>query len=142
MLEIDHFFVFSGFLIEFSMIPTCHDTSLIEEIDRISAHDGREAMRDDDTGTTSHEVVERFLYESLSLRIESTGGFIEDEDLWIGEDSSGDRYTLLLTSGELQSSFSDLGLPSSRKRLYKLQNICFCTCFFELFFCDTIPHIF
>ena len=115
MLEVDHFFVFSGFLIEFSMIPTCDDTSLIEEIDRIGTHDRREAMGDDDASTTSHEVVECFLYESLSLRIESTGRFIEDEDLWVSEDSSGDRDTLLLTSGELQSSFSDLRLPSSRK---------------------------
>ena len=97
------------------MIPPCHDTSLIQEIDRIGTHDRREAMGDDDAGTTSHEMIKRFLYEPLSLRIESTGRFIEDEDLWIGKDSSSDRDTLLLTSGELQSSFSDFGLPSSRK---------------------------
>ena len=99
-------------------------------------------MRDDEGRAALAQCIERTLDLAFGLGVESTGGFIEDEDLWIGEDSSGDRYTLLLTSGELQSSFSDLGLPSSRKRLYKLQNICFCTCFFELFFCDTIPHIF
>jgi hypothetical protein len=69
-------------------------------------------MGDDDTRSTLHELLEGVLYEPLGLCIESTRGFIEDEDLRIGEDCPGDGYSLFFSSGELQSSFSDFCLPT------------------------------
>jgi hypothetical protein len=55
-------------------------------------------MGDDDTRASLHQVIECFLHEPLSLRIEGTRGFIEYEYLGIGKDRSGDSDTLLLSS--------------------------------------------
>ena len=48
--------------------------------DTIRAPHGGEAMCNDNTGSPLEEAFERFLDERFGSRINTTGGFIEDED--------------------------------------------------------------
>ncbi len=115
MLEIDHLLVLWRYLVEFCVTSLCYDATLVHEIDRIGTHDRREAVSDDDRGTTIHEMIECILHKSLRLGIECTRRLIEDEDLRISEDRSGYRDALLLATRELESAFSDLCFPLVRQ---------------------------
>jgi hypothetical protein len=112
MLEIDHLLVLRRDLVEFCVTSLCYDATLIHEIDRICTHDCREAVSDDDRGATIHEMIERILYESLCLGVESTRRLIEYEDLRISQYSPSYGDALLLSSRELESTLSDLCLPT------------------------------
>jgi hypothetical protein len=64
------------------------DATMVHEVYPICSDDRGEAMRNDDARTSHHEVVECLLYQSLGLRIKCARRLIEDEYLWVREDSA------------------------------------------------------
>lgn len=44
------------------------------------------------------------------LRVERTGGFVEDENSWALQERAGNRQSLALTAGQPTAALSDLGL--------------------------------
>src|SRR5258708_25079822 len=44
--------------------------AVIHHDDTIRLENGREAMRNDDRGSSPHELLERFLHQSLRLRVQ------------------------------------------------------------------------
>ena len=54
-------------------------------------------MGDGDRRTIRTDVVERLLHNLLGSRVQCTGCFVEQEDWWVGYDTSSDSNSLLLT---------------------------------------------
>ena len=67
----------------------------------MSNHEGRSA---------GAEGVEAVLDKGFAFAVEAGGGFVEDEQSRIREDSAGDGDALALTAGELDAPLTDNGL--------------------------------
>lgn len=91
------------------------DLSVIEDEDLVSFFDGLEAMCDDNNGSSGKEAVERFGDLLFREAIESTGRLIKEYDLGIFEENLCDSETLFLSSGEPDSTFSDLSFEPLRE---------------------------
>jgi hypothetical protein len=69
--------------------------------------DRAEAMGDDETGAAGHQRSEGLLDEPLVFRVELAGGFVENQDVRIGEHGAGDGDALALPAGEAQAALAD-----------------------------------
>ena len=78
-----------------------------DDEDLIGVADGREAVGDDEGGAACHEAFEGFVDEALGFAVEGGSGFVEEEDLGIGEDGPGDGDALALAAGELGAARAD-----------------------------------
>src|SRR5262245_30365111 len=83
------------------------DAAFVEEEDEIGAADGGKAVSDDEGGAAGEEIGHGSLNKLLAFGVEVAGGFVEDEDLRVGEDGAGDGEALLLAAGELDAAFAD-----------------------------------
>jgi hypothetical protein len=52
--------------------------------------------------------------QGFRFGVERAGGFIEDQDIWIFEQSARNGYPLFLAAGELSAAGADEGLESIR----------------------------
>lgn len=64
-------------------------------------------MSNSDSCAALGNSVEGGLDDLLTLRINRTGCLVEDDDARLLYDTSGDRETLLLTTGELRTTIAD-----------------------------------
>ncbi|KAH0453553.1 hypothetical protein IEQ34_017877 [Dendrobium chrysotoxum] len=76
--------------------------------DRMSVANGGEAMGNNYSSPAYGGGVEGFLNDSLGLGVESTGGFIQEKDLWLSYECSRNGNALLLTARHLNSSLTHL----------------------------------
>jgi len=60
-------------------------------------HSGK-SVSNDDGGPVLHDVLQSLLHLLLRVLIEGTGGFVQDEDLGLPDDGSGNGNPLLLAS--------------------------------------------
>ena len=58
-------------------------------------------MGDDKAGAALHQAQQRFLDARLRARIHAAGGFIQDQDVRVGQDGAGDRQELVLARAEI-----------------------------------------
>merc|ERR1740133_462505 len=84
--------------------------ALVQYDDLVGAHDGREAVCDDDGGLALHEQVERGLYDGLVGGVEGGGGLVEEEHRRVLEDGARDGDTLLLPAADAHPLLARLGL--------------------------------
>ena len=75
-----------------------HDLTTLDDTDKVSMDDGREAVSDDDRRAPRHQTIERTLHEALTLRIESRGRLVEDQDWRIFHDGPSDSDALALSA--------------------------------------------
>ena len=75
-----------------------YNLSVVEHTDLIGILDRTQTVGDGYGGTRLHQTLQSILYQTLALRIEGGGGFIEDEDRGILQDGTGDGDTLALTA--------------------------------------------
>ena len=68
------------------------------EINFIGIHDGRESMSNDDSRSFPHDPCERLLHMPLAFCIECTGGFVEQQQLGINQNSPCQRQSLALAA--------------------------------------------
>src|SRR5512135_1946423 len=72
------------------------DFAVVDDDDIIRIADGGEAVRDDEAGAALHQAQERLLDARFRARVHAGGGFIQDEDAWVGEDRAGNGKQLPL----------------------------------------------
>lgn len=60
-------------------------------------------MGNDDRGSALHGTVECLLNDLLTLLIQSRRSFVEDQNLWVLDESSCDGDPLLLAARELRA---------------------------------------
>lgn len=87
-----------------------NDTTLFDDDDLIRLEDGVEAVGDGEDGPSLHEAAGGFFEQGFGLRVEAGGGFVEDEEGGILEESTGEGKTLRLSAAETGSAFADDGL--------------------------------
>src|SRR5690606_467542 len=80
------------------MRATFNDTSMLHHDDAIGALYGCQSMRDDQRGAANHGSFQRPLHQTLGFGIECTGGFVQQQQRWILEQSTCDGNALPLTT--------------------------------------------
>mmetsp|Transcript_2591 Transcript_2591/g.6027 ORF Transcript_2591/g.6027 Transcript_2591/m.6027 type:complete len:289 (-) Transcript_2591:968-1834(-) len=72
----------------------------------VSVADGAQSVRDDDGGvaTALQQSVQSRLHHSLASRVQRRRGLVQDQDLRVAHDSTGDGDALLLPAGEGHAS--------------------------------------
>src|SRR5262245_45252253 len=99
------------------------DPAVFHQQNQVRAAYGRKPVSNHECRPGGEKAGHRCLDELLAFRIEVAGGFIEDQDLWRSENRPGYRKTLLLSSGQLDSPFTDEGLVTLRKLCDELMRI-------------------
>src|SRR5262249_54901290 len=84
-----------------------HDPALGHSDDAVAVPDGGEAMRDDDDGPAFRYLTHVGLNDAFAFIIERTGRLVENQDSWIGRQSTGNRDALSLSAGEVGAAFVD-----------------------------------
>ena len=80
--------------------------------------DGRETVSNDNGRSPLPCFVESFLDDFLTLRIESRGGFIKEEDLGVSDESSCDGNSLFLSTAQLGTLATNIsGMALCNKKL-------------------------
>ena len=69
------------------------------------------------------QPFQRFLNHAFALIIKRWCGFIENQDRWIFQKNTGNRQSLLLSTGQLDPSLSDIGIVSVWELHDKLMRI-------------------
>ena len=80
----------------------------------------REAMRNDHHRPTVRHALKISIYQRFALRIERRGRLVEDQQLGIGDQGTGNGETLTLTAGEVRRAFLNPGFISLRQPFDKL----------------------
>ena len=88
------------------------DLSVIDQDDPVRiAHSGK-SVGNDEGCPAGPELIKTFLYIALCHRIQSRGGFIQDQDPWIFQENAGNGDPLLLSAGEHGAPLPDIGVKS------------------------------
>jgi hypothetical protein len=82
------------------MRPTFHHHALINHIDDIRLLDRAKSVRNSNRCPPPRRGIQRGLDDLLGLGVQGAGGFVEEEDLGVAEESAGDGETLFLAAGE------------------------------------------
>src|SRR5882757_196137 len=96
------------------------DTAAVEDDDLVGIDDGRQAMGDHYRGAAAAHLFERALDFLLGAGVERAGRLVEQQDLRVLEDGTGDRHPLLRAAGQLQAALADGGLVARRQPLDKI----------------------
>ena len=86
------------------------DLAVFKDDDAVGVADGGQAMSHDDSGASLTRFVQRLLHHRLALGVQRRRGFVQQEDLGIAHQGSGDGDALLLATAELGAALSDLRL--------------------------------
>lgn len=88
------------------------DLALAEQDDVVGLLDGSKAMGDDDGCASLACAIKSGLYDLFATDIDGGSGLVEDEDLGLLDDGTGDGKTLALTATELDTSITYFSLIS------------------------------
>lgn len=92
------------------MSSSFHDDTFLEADDLVGVFDGGESVSNYDNSLTRLSVFEYIikgcLDEMFRLGIESTGSFIQEQDLWFTDKSTGDCDSLFLSTRKFEASFT------------------------------------
>ena len=83
------------------------DAAVFEDDDAVGVGDGAEAVGDDEAGAAFHERDEAGLDDAFAFGVEVAGGFVEDEDLGVGQHGAGDGDALPLAAAEFDAALAD-----------------------------------
>src|SRR5260370_42282462 len=70
--------------------------------------------------TAFHQIRQSFLYERLGFRVKAGGGFVQEQDPGLGENSTGEGNALALSAGHLHPALADDRIVLLRKILREL----------------------
>ena len=82
--------------------------AMVEDVDAVGVAHGAQAVGDDEAGAMRHEMLQRLLNLPFGLGIDAGSGFIEQQNRWIAQQSTGDADALLFTDAELHTTFPDM----------------------------------
>lgn len=83
-----------------------HDATIAHDTDEISRLNGAQPVGDDEHGAPPGGPVERLLHHPLRLCIQSTGGFIQNQDGGVLDQGAGDGDALFLATGQRYTSLT------------------------------------
>ena len=82
------------------------DGSTVEDDDAIDIGDGGDAVGDDQGGTIFHQARQRIADLPIGCEIEMRHPLVEDQQLWIAHQRSGDPHPLTLACRQLFTPFA------------------------------------
>ena len=91
------------------------DAAFVENDDLVGLEDSVEAVGDGDDSAALHQFARGFFEQGFGFGVEAGGGFIEDEDGGVFEESAREGYALGLSAGEAGAAFTDDGFIIIRK---------------------------
>ena len=106
-LQLDHSAVSAAAEHQFIVPAALGDSAVFDHQDLVGVADRAEAVGDDEAGAAGHQRGQRLLDEPFVFRVEVAGGFVEDQDVGIGEHGAGDGDALALAAGEAQAALAD-----------------------------------
>src|SRR4051812_21840012 len=86
------------------------DGTVIHDQDQVSIANGGKTMGDDKACPTLHQLAHSALNLLLGPGIHTAGGFVQDQNFWIGQEGAGDSEQLLLTLRNVGSLFIQNGV--------------------------------
>src|ERR1017187_5430059 len=95
------------------------DLSLFEYHNLVRPAYRGKPVRDDDYGAVLHQVGQRLLYQHFALRVQVAGGFVQDQDGRVLQQSARDGEALALAAGKLDAAIANHGLGALREALDK-----------------------
>ena len=104
--------VFAARRDQFAVDAVFDDLAVFEDDDPVEAGDRGEAVRDDDRSAALHEVLECCLDQLLALGIQGAGGFVQDQDGRVCQNSARNDDSLPLAAGEFHAALAGDGLES------------------------------
>src|SRR5687768_11810398 len=102
------------------MGPRLDDTPARHDVNGIGVAHGGKPMRNDDTGATDRESLERALNRGLRFIVDGTGGLVEQQNAGIADDGSRQRNALPLPSRQPLPSLTDRRVVALRQALDEL----------------------
>ena len=81
------------------MVADFHNLPLLQNHNPIGVGNRAQAMSDHHGGAVFHELCQAVLDLQLAVGIKIAGGFVEYQDLRVGQNCAGDRQSLLLSGG-------------------------------------------
>ena len=93
------------------MRSTLHDLTVLHHKDFVSIANSAQPMGNNDNSLFSgaNQLVESFLNLMLTLRIEGRCSLVEQQKLWLADESASNSYALLLATGQLDATLTDDG---------------------------------
>ena len=85
--------------------------------------DCAQAVSDHETGAAREQHGQCALQPLFGLGVDGTGGLVEDQQLWVGEQGAGEADHLTLAQGQVAASFADLGVEPLRQRFDQVEAI-------------------
>ena len=92
------------------MLSGFDNVAVIHDQDQIGIADRGEAVSDDEACASLHEVLHAFLDQDFGTGIDGGRCLIENQNLRIGKEGSGNGEQLLLALGDVGRLFIDFGL--------------------------------
>lgn len=80
--------------------------SITHDTDEVSSLNGAQPVGNDEHSATPSGPIQRLLHHSLRLCIQSTGGFIQNQDSGVLDQGAGDGDALFLTTGQSYTSLT------------------------------------
>jgi len=89
--------------------PSFKDFSVLHHQNAVRVPDRRQPVRNHDNRLLPRldQLVQRLLHLELTLRVQSRGRLVEEQDFGFSNQSAGDGNPLLLTTGELNATLAD-----------------------------------
>src|SRR6478735_3581146 len=84
-----------------------HEAAVIQNQDEIGIADSAKTMRNHKCSPAFEQKRQRFLESRLGDGVDGTGGFIENNDAWIGKQSASEANDLTLTQGQSGAAFAN-----------------------------------
>ena len=92
------------------------DLSILDDSEARASLHSRQSMSDDNRSAVLHDAIEGLLYEALRLFVKGTRSFVEKQDLRVADDGSSDRDSLLLATGETNSTLTYQAIEAFREQ--------------------------
>jgi len=137
-LQLYHFVIAALLLEQLVMRALFGNDTVPHEVYAIAVLDCTETMCDRNSGPSARCFVQCLLHNPLGLRIEGRSGFIQQQDLRISNESSGDCDALFLPSGKRGTLVADLGVKAIGKGKDEVQDIGVPASLFEVFLGDIL----
>ena len=115
------------------MVPLFDNIAVFHYQYKICISDGGESVGDYEAGSAFHEVIHGFLDLDFGSGVYGTGSFIEDQDLRVSQDGSGDREELFLTLGYVAGFFVENHVVSAWKSLDETMYVGSFGCCYDFF---------
>ena len=82
----------------------------VEHQDAVGAHDGADALGNDEGRAVLHQFIEGVLNERLGCEVHAGCRVVQDQDAWIEQQGAGDGDALFLSTRKRGTALADGGV--------------------------------